>query len=78
MGRPLPLSRARNRRLNLYLPGVILIIYKDDLRLMAPKPVAAKDGAMKEYRKGKRYIFYEANIRSPLTPSCLHVPLTAC
>ena len=30
------------------LPGVNLIIYKDDLRMMAPKPVAARDGAMKE------------------------------
>ena len=49
MGRPLPLSRARNRRLNLYLPGVILIIYKDDLRMMAQNPVAAREGGMKDY-----------------------------
>ena len=31
------------------LLGVNLIIYKDDLRMMAPKPVAAKEGAMKDY-----------------------------
>jgi hypothetical protein len=31
------------------LPGVNLIIYKDDLRMMAPKPVAAKEGGMKEF-----------------------------
>jgi len=34
---------------SLGLPGVNLIIYKDDLRMMAPKPVAAKEGAMKEF-----------------------------
>ena len=30
------------------LPGVNLIIYKDDLRMMTPKPVAAKEGGMKD------------------------------
>ncbi len=30
------------------LPGVNLIIYKDDLRMMAANPVAAKEGAMKD------------------------------
>ena len=30
------------------LPWVNLIIYKDDLRMMAQKPVAAKEGAMKD------------------------------
>ena len=30
------------------LPGVNLIIYKDDLRMMALKPVAAKEGGMKD------------------------------
>jgi hypothetical protein len=29
------------------LPWVNLIIYKDDLRMMAPHPVAAKEGGMK-------------------------------
>ena len=29
-------------------PGVNLIIYKDDLRMMAPKPVAAGEGGMKD------------------------------
>ena len=33
------------------LPGVNLIIYKDDLRMMAPKPVAAKEGGMGIMRK---------------------------
>ncbi|HOR58704.1 MAG TPA: hypothetical protein PLQ79_03000 [Candidatus Cloacimonadota bacterium] len=33
---------------NLGLPGVNLIIYKDDLRMIALKQVAAKDGAMKD------------------------------
>jgi hypothetical protein len=32
---------------NVGLPGVNLIIYKDDLRMMAQNPVAAKEGAMK-------------------------------
>ncbi len=36
------------------LPGVNLIIYKDDLRMMAPKPVAARAGAMKDYEEGCR------------------------
>ncbi|HPB09125.1 MAG TPA: hypothetical protein PK802_05495, partial [Candidatus Cloacimonadota bacterium] len=35
---------------SLGLPGVNLIIYKDDLRMMAQKPVAAKEGGMKENR----------------------------
>jgi hypothetical protein len=35
-------------RLDVGLPGVILIIYKDDLRMMAPKPVAAREGGMKD------------------------------
>jgi len=34
------------------LPGVNLMIYKDDLRMMAPKPVAAKEGGMKDYEEG--------------------------
>jgi len=34
---------------SLGLPGVNLIIYKDDLRMMASKPVAAKEGGMKEF-----------------------------
>jgi hypothetical protein len=34
------------------LPAVILNLVRDDLRMMAPKPVAAKDGAMKDYEDG--------------------------
>jgi hypothetical protein len=30
------------------LPGVNLIIYKDDLRMMAQNPVVAKEGGMKD------------------------------
>jgi hypothetical protein len=37
---------------NIGFPGVFLIVYKDDLRMMAPKPVAAKDGGMKENADG--------------------------
>ena len=33
----------------LGLPGVNLIIYKDDLRMMAQNPVIAREGAMKDY-----------------------------
>ena len=46
----------------LGLPGVILIIYKDDLRMMAPKPVAAKEGGMKEKRDSKLFIISNASI----------------
>ena len=35
-------------RFDVGLPGVNLIIYKDDLRMMTPKQVAAKEGAMKD------------------------------
>ena len=31
------------------LPVVILNLVRDDLRMMAPKPVAAKAGAMKDF-----------------------------
>jgi hypothetical protein len=34
---------------SLGLPGVNLIIYKDDLRMTATKPGAAKERAMKQY-----------------------------
>ncbi len=51
----------RKRRLNLCLPGVNLIIYKDDLRMMAPKPVAAKERAMKQKRDSKRFMFIAVN-----------------
>ena len=40
----------------LGLPGVNLIIYKDDLRMMAPNPVAAKEGGMQEFEKHTRQI----------------------
>ena len=34
------------------LPGVNLIIYKDDLRMMASKLVAANDGDMRDHGGG--------------------------
>ena len=34
------------------LPGVNLIIYKDDLRMMAPNPVAAKEGGIQTGLRG--------------------------
>jgi hypothetical protein len=37
------------------LPGVNLIIYKDDLRMMASKPVAAQESGMKDYGEGYDY-----------------------
>ena len=37
------------------------IIYKDDLRLMALKPVAAKEGAMKEKQDNKPVMFIAAS-----------------
>jgi hypothetical protein len=44
------------------LPGVNLIIYKDDLRMMASKPVAAREGAMKEKQDIKHFMFLGASI----------------
>jgi hypothetical protein len=31
------------------LPAVILNLVRDDLRMMAPKPIAARESAMKEF-----------------------------
>jgi len=63
-GEALLFALARVRQLRLCLPGVNLIIYKDDLRLMASKPVAAKEGGMKENRDCWRFMFNEANMAS--------------
>jgi hypothetical protein len=46
------------------LPAVILNPVRDDLRMMAPKPVAARDGAMKEKQECWHIIFIEANLAS--------------
>jgi hypothetical protein len=43
------------------LPGVNLIIYKDDLRMMAQKPVAAKEGGMKQYQVNWHIMIYDAS-----------------
>ena len=48
------------------LPGVNLIIYKDDLRMMASNTGAAKEGAMKEKRDSKRYMLTDASIKQSL------------
>ena len=34
------------------LHGVNLNLVRDDLRMMVPKPVAAKEGGMKDYAEG--------------------------
>jgi len=61
--------------------GVILNLVRDDLRMMASKPVAARAGAMKEKRYCWYYIFIKANIAScpgSLLPSCpIDRPLNA-
>jgi hypothetical protein len=44
------------------LPTVILNPVRDDLRMMAPKPVAAKEGAMKEKQDIKHFMFPGASI----------------
>jgi hypothetical protein len=41
---------ARARELSLYFPWVNLNSMRDDLRMMAPNAVAAREGAMKQYR----------------------------
>jgi len=51
----------RKRRLSLCLPGVILNPVRDDLRMMASKPVAAKEGGMKQKRDNKRFTFIDIN-----------------
>jgi hypothetical protein len=40
---------------SLGLPGVILNLVRDDLRMMAPKPVAARESGMKDYGEGCDY-----------------------
>ena len=61
--------------------GVILNLVRDDLRMMASKPVAAKAGAMKENRDCWRFVFNEANMAGcpgSLLPSCpIDRPLNA-
>ena len=48
------------------LPAVILNPVRDDLRMMAPKPGAARDGAMKEKWVFWHYIFAGASITQGL------------
>ena len=43
------IALMREWQLRLYHPGVILNPVRDDLRMMASKPVAAKEGGMKEF-----------------------------
>ena len=51
----------RKQRLSLCLPGVILNPVRDDLRMMASKPVAAKEGGMKQKRDNKRFTLIDVN-----------------
>jgi len=51
---------------SLGLPAVILNPVRDDLRMMAPKPGAARDGAMKEKWVFWHYIFAGASITQGL------------
>ena len=44
------------------LPAVILNPVRDDLRMMASKPVAAREGAMKEKQDIKHIMFPGASI----------------
>jgi hypothetical protein len=44
------------------LPAVILNPVRDDLRMMAPKPVAARDGAMKGKRDNWYFILFDASM----------------
>jgi len=60
------LALARTRVLSLCFPWVILNPVRDDLRMMAPKPVAARAGAMKEYRVFWHIMFWNASIESRL------------
>ena len=47
---------------NRGLPAVILNPVRDDLRMMASKPVAARDGAMKEKQDIEPFMFPGASI----------------
>ena len=61
------------QRLSLCLPGVILNPVRDDLRMMAPNPVAAREEAMKEKRVFWHIMFWNASIKS-----CLNSLLISC
>ena len=52
------------RQLSLCLPGVILNPVRDDLRMMAPNAVAARDGAMKDNRVFWHIMFIGASNES--------------
>jgi len=55
-------GRVYNNWLAGGLPAVILNPVRDDLRMMAPKPVAARDGAMKEKRDNWYFILFNASM----------------
>jgi hypothetical protein len=69
------IALMREWQLCLCFPGVILNPVRDDLRMMASKPVAAKDGAMKQNRKGKRFMLGDASIASHPDPLPLSCPI---
>jgi hypothetical protein len=51
-------------RSDLGLPGVNLNLYMDDLRMMAPKPVAARESGMKQYEDYRRNYLEGTSIQS--------------
>jgi hypothetical protein len=67
------LALSRVRELSLCFPWVILNPVRDDLRMMAPNAVAARDGAMKENRVFWHIMFWNASIKS-----CLNSLLISC
>jgi len=69
------IALMREWQLRLCHPGVILNPVRDDLRMMASKPVAAKDGAMKQNRKGKHFMLGDASIASHPDPLPLSCPI---
>jgi hypothetical protein len=50
------------------LPAVILNLVRDDLRMMAPKRVAAREGAMKQYRDSWQFVLLAASIEKRFFP----------
>jgi len=62
-------------QLSLYLPGVILNPVRDDLRMMAPNPVAAREEAMKEKRVFWHIMFWNASIKSCLNSLLISYPI---
>jgi len=50
------------------LPAVILNLVRDDLRMMASNAVAAREGAMKQYRDSWQFVLLAASIEKRFYP----------